>query len=83
MTETERKRKDKKVCFRIESGVYEVLQIIADYHNVTVSDIIRYLAYDLAISFYLGIPRRVIIPDVARLLMYAEEQKARREGGER
>ena len=80
MSGSERSRKDKKVCFRIESGVYEVLQIIADYHNITVSDVLRYLAYDLAISFYLGIPRRIMLADVAPLLKRIEEMAKKREG---
>jgi len=79
----QRKRvtKDRKLCFRIESKVYEVLRIIADYHDMTVSDVLRLLAYDLAVSFYLGIPRRIMLQDVEPLIRRVLEESEEGEGG--
>lgn len=67
-------RYDTQICIRLNKKQLDVLRIIAEYHGLTVSEVIRYLINDLLISFYLGIPKRLLSDEDVEALLRREEK---------
>lgn len=67
---------DTQICIRLNKRQREILELIAEYHGLSVSDVIRYLINDLIISFHLGIPKRLLSDrDVEALLRREGEEE--------
>lgn len=53
---------DEKVCIRLTKEQKEILEVIADYSGLEVTDLVRSLVVNLILKFKLGIP--IALPEV-------------------
>jgi len=53
---------DEKVCVRLTKEQKEILEVIADYSGLEVTDLVRSLVVNLILKFKLGIP--IMLPEV-------------------
>ena len=53
------KRLDSVICFRVSKEQKEILQLIADYSGMELSELFRSIALALVLAFKTGIPVKV------------------------
>jgi len=56
------RKKEAVICFRVSKEHKEILQLIADYSGMELSELFRSLALSLVLRFKSGLP--IVLPEV-------------------
>jgi len=59
-----KRKKSKRISFRVSQEAYEILRIIADYAGMNLSDLIRSYLLTLVLQFKTGTPIRLVEVDL-------------------
>ena len=74
------KKKSTKICFRLTSEQKEILELIAEYAGLSLSDLMRHLCFHLIYKFKFGLPLtlpEVVVYDETANVHLPEKSKAK------